>query len=185
MSYSRYLMCFLTLLVAACTASPSPQYYTLSSAPGMVHAGGGKLTVKVRRPVIPVTLDRPEMVSQSGDFKVTQDDNRLWSEPLDTMIERVLAEDIRLRLPRSMIVTESSEVPVKDAHVLDIDIQQFGTDASGNAVLQAQAVIRRPDGKERSLPLTLHGGHVTSAESMARNLSDLVGSFADSVAGAL
>lgn len=182
MKYFISAVCCVLVALSGCS-SPEPEYYTLSSIAGTPHAGA-VLKIKVRRPVIPSTLDRPEMVIQSGEFRIKENESHQWSEPLDTMIERILTEDLQSRLPHNVIVNESSAVTIKAPYVLDVEIQQFGTDAQGNAILQAQAVIRRPDGKIQPLPVLLHGGRVTSAESMAKALSILLAGFSDNAAAA-
>lgn len=171
----------MVVLLCACSSSVEPEYYTLSSVNGPV-LQGKIFTIKIRRAAIPETLDRPEMVSQSEDFRIHENDNRQWAEPLDTMIERVLAEDVRQRLPGKLIVTESSGVAVQGAYVVDVDVTQLGTDKHSNAFLETQIVIHYPNGKIISLPATLHGMHVTSAEYMAKGLSILLGDLANKIA---
>jgi len=174
--------CLLAAL-SACS-SAEPEYYTLSSVAGHLYTDK-TVMVKVRRPVIPLTLDRPEMVSKNGEFRIHEHENRLWSEPLDTMIERILADDLRTRLNRSTVVTESSGISIKAAYILDVDIQQFGTDENGNAILQAQGLMRRQNEKDIALPVMLHGPRATPGEPMAKALSILLGEFADNAASAL
>ena len=174
------LIIFCILILANCSSSPEPQYYTLSAIAGNSQTNCST-NIKLRRPVIPQTLDRPEMVTQNGEFQIEENDYNLWPEPLDRMIERVLAEDLRLRLPHGIITTESSGANLKAAFTVDTDIQQFGNDADGKAILQAQSIVYKSDKAEKSSPVLLHGEAVTSPELMAKNLSILLGNFADNI----
>jgi uncharacterized protein len=183
---SRSLILFFALmLVSGCGSSPEPTYYTLAAVQGAPKEGK-PLKIEVRRPLIPPTLDRPEMVRQSNDVRVHESENHLWSEALDTMMERIIAEDLRMRLPMSTLVTQSSDVAnTKGTYIVDVDVQQFGTDAQGNALLQAQVMIRPPAGKDIPMPATLRGAPVTTAESMAKALSTLLGQLCDQIAANL
>ena len=171
----------LGVLLSACAVSPDPNYYTLSALDGK-KLQGKKLLLKVLRPTLDVTIDRPQMVSQDSQFRITYDNTALWSEPVDKMVERVLAQDLEKELPGSVAVTESGAMQSEPNYIVDLDIRQFGINADGHAVLQAVVLVHTPKGSNTPQPVALIGTKASPGSTEAQALSELLARLADQIA---
>ncbi|HEU5048061.1 MAG TPA: PqiC family protein [Rickettsiales bacterium] len=177
----RALALCVLLLGTACK-SREPDYYTLSSVPGKP-LPGQHLTLKLRRPAIDITLDRPQMVRMDSTYRIKYDNGAQWSEPLDRMLERVLAQDIEERLPGSVVVTESGQMVTEADGAIDLDVRQFGVGADGRAIVQAVSLVSRT-GEKNGVPhsVMLTGGQGSTGKAAAQSLSELLGELSDKIA---
>ncbi len=140
----RTLAVVLLLVVGAC-ASPDPVLFTLAAMPGEVlHTRPG--AVELRRISLARYLDRSGIVRNTTPYRITVTDGQRWAEPLSRMLERVLAENLASRLPDRIVYTDSSGITQRSPIVLDIDVQRFDPDPSGDVVLAVQASVA-PDGR--------------------------------------
>jgi uncharacterized protein len=145
-------LCGLAVLaLAACGGTAPSRFYTLSSVPpaapiptpATTNPGDQRLaTLLVGTIDLPQTLDRPQFVRRSGSNTVDIAELDRWSEPLDGMIRRCLADDLAARLPRTRVLTsELPSVPIDNTLVLEID--RFEADESGRVRLNAQWFVSR------------------------------------------
>lgn len=155
------------LLLAACQ-SAEPNYYTLRAEPGEP-LSGRKLIIKVQNPGIDETIDRPQMVRQGSDMRIRYDEMSQWAEPLDKMIERVVADDLQRRLPGSSVITESGNIVARPDYLVDLEVRQFGLNSKGQAVMEAVVSINRPasSGKPQTIFLAQPASGTGSAEAQA------------------
>lgn len=181
----------LSLACAACAAiSPEPSYYMLAPAVGDAHHGV-QVNLHLQRPSLARYLDQPEFVTQDDAVQLKLDDMRRWAEPLDVMIERTLAADLRQRLPGAVVTTEDSGPTGEPQVIATVDIQRFNATGSGLVLAQAQVVLRGKAvdaaglGPVVSFPVTLEGASASGGDEQATALSKLVGQLADQVAAAL
>lgn len=98
-----------SMFVSGCfsigTSAPS-KFYSLQSAPSQDVQSISLKTAKigVEEIKIPTYLDKPQIVTkepQAVELRFSED-NR-WSEPLSSMMQRVLANDMALYLPNSLV----------------------------------------------------------------------------------
>jgi uncharacterized protein len=144
---TRALCCLVALLaVAACGTTAPSRFYTLSSVPperglaGPPSKSGSDQrmsTLLVGTIEMPQTLDRPQFVRRSGSNTIELAELDRWSEPLDGMIRRSLADDLAARLPQARILTSVlPSVPID--HTLMLEVDRFEADATGTVKLNAQ-----------------------------------------------
>ena len=93
------------MMLYGCSASPPTRYYILDSvaaaqggAAATAAPGSGPL-VRLEPVVIPPELDRLELVTRSGPYRLRISDSERWAAPLDDQIRRVLSQDLAERLP--------------------------------------------------------------------------------------
>ena len=177
---------FLALSLAACGTSPEPDYYDLAAVNG-TPLPGIALAIKIQRPSLPDYLDRPDIVREESAYQYKIDEMRRWAEPLDRMFERLLAEDLRQRLPDSTILSESDTGTTDLRYVIETNIEQFNAtgkdEASFKAVLSISDKTAATPIKPRRIELTASSGDSTPA--LAAALSNLVGEYADQIQAAL
>jgi uncharacterized lipoprotein YmbA len=128
-------------LLAACS-SPDPTYYTMQVVNGTpVTTFQG--TVEVRRPGLAGYLDRSDIVLKSESYKLSLNTQKQWAEPLGDMIGRVLTQDLSQRLPGKSVFTQSGAITADADMRVEVDIQSFDADGSGDVVLTAQVAVER------------------------------------------
>jgi uncharacterized lipoprotein YmbA len=178
----RRALLALPLAAAAC-ASPEPAYYTLAPRPGTAQPGGPRL-VELRRIGIAGYLDRPEIVRNSADYRLSLGAGERWGEPLGALVARVLAENLNTRLPGSSVFTSSGAISADPDATIELDLQRFDADASGQAVLLAQVAVtrgrtRKADARTVRLVVSPTG---SATVDLVAALSTALGQLADQIA---
>ena len=173
-------------LVAVGCASPEPSYYRLTAVPGAPRTAGSG-TVKLRRVGLPGYLDRPEIVRAGVGGRLDLGSTALWAEPLDSMLERVLVENLGQRLPGATVFGAGSTLTADADRTVEVEIRRFEADAAGAVELAAQVALllgRGGAGTPRILratsPVT---GEGTAAVATA--MSAVLGGLSDQLAALL
>lgn len=122
--------------------SPEPSYYTLAPQPGPV-LGGAPALIELRRPGIAGYLDRSEIVRSNSPYQLKLDSGERWGEPFSDMVARVLAEDLHNRLPGTSVFTSTGAITADTGARVEVDLQRFDSDASGQVQLLAQIAVTR------------------------------------------
>lgn len=174
------------LALSACT-SAEPAYFTLAAVPGPAGAGGPRL-VEVQRLGLAGYLDRPGIVRADSAYQVRVAGTERWAEPLGDLIGRVLAEDLNQRLPGSSVFTTAGTISADPDATVQMDVQRFDADASGQVVLLAQVAVSRGRNRAaastRTLRQTVRPSGPATADLVAA-MSTALGQLADTVAGTL
>ena len=123
-------------LLAAC-ASSDAKIYTLT-AEGGGRVAGRPVSISIETVDVAKYLDRPQLVRRSSSVQLNVSEFERWGEPFGSMVQRVLAENLRLRLPAGSLVTTSQTVTGKEASTLEVSVNRFDLDDTGMVVLQAQ-----------------------------------------------
>ena len=171
--------------LAGCSESPPATLYTLVPRPGL----------RIDRPVGPVALraveiakylDRPQIVRHRTAVELAAADLDRWGEGLDTMVTRVLVENLSLRLPASQVTVASSVVTPQAETLVAIDIARFDPDPDGTVVLEARWTIRRGSsaGPVRLERIAAAAASSKSADLVA-TMSDCLAQLSDRIAEAI
>jgi hypothetical protein len=136
------------LLLAGCGSSPKTHYYTLDPVSG---TGGNRLAIAMPVTVaavhLPASLDRREMIRQTGQNAVDVSEQDRWASPLGGLTRRVLTQDLAAYLPRDMVVLPDSPAPPRTAQIV-VSIAQFAPDAAGRVTLEGSwALLEGGSGK--------------------------------------
>jgi uncharacterized protein len=127
----------LALVLTGCFG-PLTHYYSLMpvASSDRPQAESGK-PLQILRVTIPATLDRQSMVEWSGPGELTISSQHRWAAPLDEMIQRILAEDLRDRMSTPLLLP-GEPVPNSGSTGIIVNVQQFGAEkASGRVTLVA------------------------------------------------
>jgi uncharacterized lipoprotein YmbA len=166
----------LALLVAGCSSSPTPRFYTLTpqAPPAEVAAGApaapaapsaaARPSVGVAAVTLPQTVDRPQMVTRTGANEVAISELNRWAGPLKDDVARVLAENLaRLSGNAQVFAYPSAGAAIADYRVL-VDFQRFDGKDGGEVLLEALWTVQSA------------GGEIVSAgRSAAREATDAPG----------
>jgi uncharacterized protein len=162
-------------------ASPTPDLFTLAPVPGEVRPGRPAV-VQLRQIGLAKYLDRPQIVHSTEDYRLTLGNNERWGEPLGAMLSRVLAENLRQRLPGTVVFGEGSAITTEPNAIVEVDVQRLDTDRSGAVVLVAQAA--RQGGAARAVRLSVQPAAPATGDEVGA-MSIAVGQLADAIAGML
>ena len=109
----------------------------------------------------------------------------LWAEPLGSMLDRVLAEELTQRLPGSTVYTTTGAITATPLATVEINVMRLDADASGLVHLLAQVAIERGDGHAplatRTFDFTARPAGPGTGPLVAA-MSDAVAQLADTVA---
>ncbi len=165
-------------------SSPDPTYYTLQTVPGTL-IPGPPTTIEVRRPGLAGYLDRSDIVLKSQSYKLSLNSQKAWAEPLGDMIGRVLTQDLSQRLPGKSVFTQSGAITADADLRVEVDIQSFDADGTGDVMLTAEVAIERgmthhpQTTRHLSLRAPLNG---SGEAAQVAAMSGLLGSLADQIA---
>ncbi len=172
---------------ASACASPEPAYFTLAAVPGPARRGG-PAQVELRRPGLAGYLDRPEIVRSNSPYSLRVTGAERWGEPLGDLIARILAEDLNNRLPGSSVFTSAGSITAEADATVEMDIQRFDADPSGQVVLLAQVAVSRGRARAsaatRVVRLTVQPAGPGTA-SLVAAMSAALGQLADALAAML
>lgn len=175
----RTALLALAALPVGC-ASPNPALYVLAVEPGPTHRGAPKV-IQLRAVAIPHYLERSQIVRSSDGYRMDVLSNDWWGEPVDSMLGRVLVQELNQRLPGSMVYSDSGAISAPPDATVEINVQRMDLDRDGSLLLAAQVAV---DGKR----LATQGVRITerpadgTVSALVAAMSIAVGRLADTVA---
>ena len=118
LSPASLILAALTLAVAGCSSTPATRFYSLASiapaAPESPRPAGQGLAVAVGTVTLPAYLDRPQVVTRPGVYAVHLAEFDRWSEPLQDMVPRVIAENLSVLLGSDQVYLSPRRRPNQD-----------------------------------------------------------------------
>ena len=103
----------LTLPLAACGGSRT-HFHTLAAVPAATLPARSACSgppIEVRHVSLPGTLDREAAVRADSAESLDVSTTDRWAGPLDAMIQRVMAQDLRQRLPGQQVLLPGDAPP--------------------------------------------------------------------------
>jgi uncharacterized protein len=177
-----------SLLIGACASSPPVRYFILDPVPPASGAPRPSTNpVQIVTVHLPPALDRRQIVREAAPNQLSVSRQDRWGAPLPDMTQRVLSQDLMLRLSPGAVVLPNEPAP-KMSSAVSLDLVEFGVSAAGAVVLEGSwSLLPGGSGGE----LASHhfrfsrddAGH--DSESQARVMSLLLGQLADSIAAEL
>lgn len=187
------LVALAAMAAAGCTPTPVPtRFYVLSTSPppgGVPTAPPADFAVGVGPITIPAYLDRPQIVTRTGQDEVDLAEFDQWGEPLRPAVQRVLAEDLALRIPTQRVILFPWRGTRSVQYQVAVEILRFEGQPGGDVVLQARWRLLDGAGRElllRTSPLTEATGapgYPAMVAALSRALGALSGEIAAAIAG--
>jgi uncharacterized protein len=178
--------------LAACAPTRPTSFYTLSTVaePGAVASRSGKNPVIGLGPVtLPQYLDRPDIVTREGENQMRLAEFHQWAQPLDSLLNRTLAEDLFALLGAEDVIPlpQRREVPLD--RVVEVDVNRFEADQGGEVVLDARWRVYEGDDETllasgRSV-VAEQGAPVPGYEAIVAAMSRAVGQVSAEIASAI
>ena len=127
------------------------------------------------------------MVSSSGPNSLTISNQDRWAAPLDQMIQSVIAEDLRDRLPAGQVIMPG-DPSGPGTEGIDVNVSRFIPDTNGRVALHADWVLLDSSGKtlltrSESLSATGASTQPTVVQTMNQALGDLAARIARALPG--
>ena len=180
----RRMVWLLALLPAACT-SPNPNLYTLAVVPGPARAGAPP-RVELRLIALAHYLDRTQIVRSSEDYRLDVLGNNWWGEPLDSMLSRVLVQELSQRLPATTVFAENGGISATPDASVELNVLRMDQDHTGAVLLLAQAAVTRAgqvtQARDLQFSVLPQGAGTTG---LVAAMSAAVGQLADAIADLL
>jgi uncharacterized lipoprotein YmbA len=173
-------------LLAACR-SEEPRLYTLLPAPGTPRRGGPP-NVAVREVSLARYLDRVQIVRSVDEFRLAVSGNDWWAENLDTMMTRLLVENLAQRLPRSNVFASGGAISMTPEAIVEVNLQRLVQANPQTLAMTAQVAVtlreprRREVARTETLTTPIVGDGMPAFVAAA---SEAAGRLADAVAAIL
>lgn len=137
-------------LLSACLGgySPKSSFYKLRGFDNALSVvSNKKISIGVNTVDLPDYLNKPQLVSFDEDrLKMQIDETNRWGESLDTMIKRVIADDLSGYLPNAEVKVKSSLVEKFD-YLINVQIVKFDMVEDKEAILEAWWYVLNKNGK--------------------------------------
>lgn len=130
----------LLLLAAACAPVEPTRFYTLATAanPAPVAKPERELVVGLGPVALPEYLNRPDLVTRSGETQMRLADLDKWAEPLEALLPRIMAEDLLVMLGAKDVILLPQRRDLALDRIVEVDILRFDGDDAGHVVLDAR-----------------------------------------------
>ncbi len=190
----RLLLLPLAFLLAACGSTPPTKVYTLtpSETRPVTEAEAGAPTIFVDPTAVAEYVDRTQMVTRAGDYRLSLHEFAIWSEPLGELITRSVVDDLSARFGDDQVM--QTPIPLYDYPDwrVELAVLRFDVDQGGEAVIDARWTLL--DGRDDRLKDSRRELIVTTAANpedpdsrviaLREGLAILAGRIGDRIAAA-
>jgi uncharacterized lipoprotein YmbA len=178
----------IVMILGGCASSPPAKFYQLSTVNGQAGEAGnashqGSEVVSVGPLRIPDYLDRPQIVTRSGQNELKLAEFDRWAGSIESDIMRVLSEDISAQLPadRFFVIrwTPLLQSQLSPSYRVEMIVSSFDGPLDGSITLKAQWGIfgrdRNPLMRKESIVVekVTGSGYDAYVEAMSRAIGRL------------
>lgn len=152
---------WMTILLAAmilsgCGVSQAPRFYALSplvrpAETPTAAASGNSLLIGLGPVAVPDRLDRPQLLSRSGENEIIIAEFDRWSGSLREEVSRTVAENLTHLLPSCRVVSYPWGRRLQLDRQITIDIIQMEGRLGGELLLKANWAVMTDDGTKTAL----------------------------------
>jgi uncharacterized lipoprotein YmbA len=132
--------------LAGCASRPQEHFYTVSTADRGSGEGAELQRITLSPVVIPVLIDRPQLVVRTDGHEVAVLENHRWAEPLSVDLTRALSDDLRRARPGLYIVQSDAARSQQAPWILDVAIAELISGPGAGTSLRASWVVRARSG---------------------------------------
>jgi uncharacterized lipoprotein YmbA len=133
-------------LLAACSHSPSVQFYSLSPTPTSTGDAPLDLALAIGPAQFPRSLARSQIVTRGSGSRVNVDEYHVWSAPLEYEFLRVLGDDIGSDIQSDRIAVYPREPAFNIDYRISLDVLQFDGVPGDSVTLRVRWAIAPPGG---------------------------------------
>ncbi|MCC6533289.1 MAG: membrane integrity-associated transporter subunit PqiC [Burkholderiales bacterium] len=136
----------LFVALAGCARSPLPTLHALAPPDVEIAStptNGEQLRIVIVSIAVPQSVDRPQLVVETGHGRVAQLDHERWAEPLKRAIPRTLAAQLARELGGDAIVWSSPvAAPSRPDFRILLDVTRWQSTPGAETVLDALWTLR-------------------------------------------
>lgn len=129
------------LLAGACAQVQPSRFYTLATtgveAPPVAKQDK-QLLIGLGPVRLPEYLNRPDLVTRSGQTQMRLSEIDKWAEPLEPLVVRTMAEDLLILSGAKDVIPVPQRRDVDLDRVVEVDMARFDADETGQVVLDAR-----------------------------------------------
>ncbi|MCI0400956.1 MAG: PqiC family protein [Gammaproteobacteria bacterium] len=139
------------MVIQGCARTPPTNFYLLTpvpeNEPDRTAAQQG-LDISVGPVELPGYLDRPQIVTRTGENALQLAEFDRWAEPLQGHFARILAENVSILLPTDRVTSFPDVAGTPIDFRIPVQVTQFERDAEGRAVLTVYWQIFKGNGND-------------------------------------
>jgi uncharacterized lipoprotein YmbA len=178
-------------LVTGCASSPPVRFYVVTPLAGPAPAarapGPGVVVAAVR---LPEYLERPQLVTRSGDNRLQLEELHQWGGNLAKDLTRVMAENLSLLLASDAVVAAPHTLRMRPDYRVEIEVLRFERAGDARVHLAAKWWLQRgSDGTPLASPTTTLASEPlpegASAELTVAAMSGVYGELSRAIAQAI
>ncbi len=140
------------LSIAGCSSSPPTRFYTLtplSTSKGT--ATGTGLAMGLGPVDLPKSMDRPQIVTRTGENELKLGDFDRWAEPIQDNFTQVLAENLSILPPSPKVLLYPWSRSAEIDYQVSVRVIRFDRAQGGDAVLKVRWSILSPTNENELL----------------------------------
>ncbi len=136
----------LILSMTGCGSSPAAKFYTITAldrnlvTPALIKTGKD-ITVRIGPVTIPDTLQKPQIVSRTGENMLVLDEFNRWGGDLQSDFQRILGENISILLPTEHIILNQELTPLPVDFQVIVYVREFDGKLGGVVTLNADWTV--------------------------------------------
>ena len=187
------LLCTLTFLCfTGCARTDKLRFYTLDylarTSSGSSDAGYAGVSVGIGPVHLPEYLNRPQIVTRTGRYKLDVAEFDRWAAPLDAVFSRVLAENLSILLKTDRIYIYPWDTSRSLDYQVPIEIIQLDGNVPGDADLLVRWSLLKEGKETRIIQKKFHSGKPIAGQgysglvtAMSLELVDFSREIADAI----
>ena len=137
------------ILLSGCLGgvSATPQFFTLQNESNISVVSNQKISVGVLPVKVPDYLDKPQIVLNNGTNQMTISETNRWIEPLSSVAQQTLINDIQKMLPNAFVKTKGYDDDNYN-RIVRVEIDKMSGTLGKEARLSVWWSILNHNGKE-------------------------------------
>ena len=143
-------------LATGCASAPPTRFYVITPLPGPTAAAPAPgLRVVVAAVRVPEYLDRPQLVTRSGDNRLQLEEFHQWGGNLAKDLTRVMAENLSRLLGSDAVVAAPHTLRMRPDYRVELEVLRFERGGDARVHLTAKWWLQRgADGAPAGGPAT-------------------------------
>jgi len=139
------------LALCGCSTTPTGNFYTLghATAPARNDAQAS-YSVAIGAVTLPQAVDRPQIVTRTGENQVAFDDFERWAGPLKDEIARSIAGNLTQLLEGASVFSYPQSARVESDYKVLVDVQRFDSTLGDGSSIEVLWQVRPAKGEPRS-----------------------------------
>ncbi|MCW8933471.1 MAG: PqiC family protein [Gammaproteobacteria bacterium] len=139
------------LFLSACGTSPKTNFYILSAERSVETYEQDSVSVGVWKVDLPDVIDRPEIVTRTGDYTIELADFHRWAGGLESNISILIANELAHNLKTAHVDVSPWSSYRKFDYQVKVHIRRFDGELGGESVLQGVYLILDGKGNNKIL----------------------------------